>query len=447
MTKRIVVIGGGPAALEAARTAAHHGADVALVADAPLGGRAGWHSLLPSKVWLHAAETQHAAHALGLLDTPRIREANVLARIRAIAEAWNGERAALLTSLGVETYDGVATFIAPDEISVRTSDGEETARLGADAFIIATGSVPIFPPDMRPDGKRILAPRFASHLDRLPRSMIVIGGGATGSEFAFLFDALGVETTWVVDEQGVLPMFAPDAGAALAHILETRGVRLIAGQRAVRAENLGDHVAVSLADGRRLEADMAFIAIGRRPDTARLGLEAAGVALREDGAPVVDAHLRTNVPHIFAVGDVIGRPMIANRAMAQAYHAALNAVGRTTPPFRDDLVVFAIYTEPQVAQVGVVEGEGLARVRLPLTTLLKAAVLAGEEATHGFFEMTYHADSRRIAGAVAVVPHAADALTPVMQAIAEGRTVDELAAQFPAHPTISEFAFEAARHV
>lgn len=445
MNKRIVVIGGGPAALEAARTAAQYGAQVTLVADAPLGGRAGWHSLLPSKVWLHAAETAHTAHMVGLLDATRVDEAGVLARIRAVAQTWNAQRAALVASLGVQTITGVATFISPEEVSVRTPEGEEITRLRADAFLLATGSVPIFPPDMRPDGQRILAPRFASHLDRLPRSMIVIGGGATGSEFAFLFNALGVETTWVVDEQGVLPMFAPDAGATLARLLEARGVRLVAGQRAVRAENMVEHVAVHLADGRRLEAEMAFIAIGRRPDTARLGLEAAGVALREDGAPVVDACLRTSVPHIFAVGDLTGRPMIANRAMAQAYHAALAAVGREVPPFREELVVFAIYTEPQVAQVGVVQGDGLARVRVPATSGLKAAVVAGAEAEEGFFELTYTADTGRIAGAVAVAPHAADALTPVMQALATNATIHDLARLFPAHPTISELAFEAAR--
>lgn len=446
MSKQIVVIGGGPAAIEAARTAAHHGAHVTLVADAPLGGRAGWHSLLPSKVWLHAAETARAAQALGMAASARPAEAHVLAHIRTVAQRWNEARAARLAALGVQTITGVAAFTSPNEAVVRNTDGEAVARLQADAFILATGSVPIFPPEMRPDGKRIIAPRFMSHLEHLPRSIIVVGGGATGSEFAYLFNALGVETTWVVDEQGVLPMFAPDAGATLARTLEARGVRLVAGQRAVRASNEGDHVVITLADERTLTAEMAFIAIGRRPDTARLGLDAAQISLREDGAPHVDAHLRTSQPHIFAVGDVTGRPMIANRAMAHARHAALTALGHNLPPFREALVVFAIYSEPQVAQVGRVEGDGLARVRIPFDTALKAALLSTDEAP-GLLEITFTPDDKRLVGGVAVGPHAADALTPIMQAIAANATIHDLAALFPAHPTISELAFEAARWV
>ncbi len=446
MSRKVVIIGGGPVAWEAARAAATHGARVTIVSDSPLGGRAGWHSLLPSKVWLHAAQVyrtaQEARHTGVISEETRINASQLVAHLREVAQAWNTARTEALRALGVQEVTGVGTFLSPHELVVRTSEGDEVTRLTADAFVIATGSVPIFPPEMRPDGQRIIAPRFASHLEALPRSIIVVGAGPTGSEFTHLFNALGTDVTWVVDEFGILPMFAPPAGDALRQALTSRGVRVVEGQRAVRAQPAGDGVVVTLADGTTLQAEMAFIAIGRRPDTARLGLEAAGVTLRSDGAPEVDAYGRTSVPHIFAAGDVTGKPMIANRGMAQAYVAGLTAAGAKAPPFREETVVFAVYTEPEVAQVGVVEGEGVASVRVPFAVSLKAHVLGHGE---GFLELVYRQRDGIIVGGVAVGPHAADVLTPVAQAIALEATVAQMAALFPAHPTLSEVAFVAAR--
>ncbi len=447
MSRHIIVLGGGPAALEAARAAARRGARVTLVTEGAVGGRAGWHSLLPSKVWLHLAEMRLAlgeASHVGLGGKPGSPVApRVVARIREVARAWNGAREDALRALGVEVVEGVGAFVSSSEVAVRRPDGGEEVRLTADAVIVATGSVPIFPPAMRPDGRRVIAPRFASHLEALPRSVVVVGGGATGSEFAFLFNALGLDVTWVVDEQGVLPMFHPRAGQMLAQALSARGVRLVAGVRALAAEPSPDGVTVTLADGRRLEAEMAFIAVGRRPDTDRLALEAAGVAVREDGAPAVDAFCRTNVPHIFAAGDVTGKPMIANRAMAQGYVAGTLAAGGSVPPVREEAVVFAIYTEPQVAQVGRLDGENVQMLTVPFTESLKGAVVPGGD--DGVFALAYSDADGRIVGGLAVGPHAADVLTPVAQAIAAGMTVADMALLFPAHPTLSEVAFAAAR--
>ncbi|MDQ7029629.1 MAG: NAD(P)/FAD-dependent oxidoreductase [Ardenticatenia bacterium] len=447
MTPHVLVLGGGPAAWEAARAASVLGAQVTVVTEGPLGGRAGWHSLLPSKVWLHLAEmrlAQAEAHHVGLDGGPGAPAApRVVARIRDVARAWNSARADALRTQGVRVIEGVGTFLSPSEVAVRRADGTEVGRLTADAFVVATGSVPIFPPQMRPDGRRVIAPRFASHLEELPRSVVVVGGGATGSEFTFLFNALGLDVTWVVDEQGVLPMFHSRAGRMLAEAMSARGVRLLAGTRATSIEPAADGITVSLADGRQVGAELAFIAVGRRPDTDRLALEVAGVAVREDGAVAVDAWGRTTVPHIFAAGDVTGKPMIANRAMAQGYVAGTVAAGGTTPPVREETVVFAIYTEPQVAQVGTLQGEQVRTVTVPFTESLKGLVVPGGNA--GVLELAYRADDGHVVGGVAVGPHAADVLTPVAQAIAANMTVRHLAALFPAHPTLSEVAFVAAR--
>lgn len=441
MTKSIVVVGGGPAGLEAARAAALSGAAVTLVSDAPPGGRAGWHSLVPSKVWLHAADTMGIvthAPAVGIgVEGAQVDPAVVLARIREVAQTWNGHLTAQAQALGVDFVTGTAAFAAPTRVKI---DGDEPQTLDADAFIIAAGSVPLFPPAMKPDGQRVLAPRFASKLTRLPRSMVVVGGGATGSEFAYLFNRLGVDVTWVVNRSGILPMFAPGAGEHLGELLQERGLTLAAGNAATAIESGESGVAVTLADGSEVRAEQAFLAIGRRADVARLGGDAAGLACADDGAVTVDQFCRTNVPSIYAVGDVTGLPMLANQAVRQAQVAGRHAAGAGTLPYRPEAVVHAIYSDPQVAQVGDVNGPW-ASVRVPFAHGLKAHLL-GEG--RGYLELFYELDLQRIRGAVAVGPHAADILAPVAVAIQCNGTLADLSAAAGAYPTVSELAGMAA---
>ncbi|HFQ93840.1 MAG TPA: NAD(P)/FAD-dependent oxidoreductase [Anaerolineae bacterium] len=448
MSKQIVIIGGGPAGIEAAREAVRAGGRVALVSNAPLGGRAGWHSLSPSKVWLTTADTLGLfaeADALGLhLETgcqPNL--AGILARIQEITTAWNTEQAEELRELGVEMITGTAVFTQPHELAIKDKEGNVTATLTADAFIVATGSVPRFPPQMKPDGKRVIAPRFAKHLQAIPRSIVVVGGGATGSEFAYLFNRVGTAVTWIVDDQGVLPSFRPDVGRFLAEALVKQGVKLVAGQLAQRIDRDEEKVRVILADGAAYEAEMAFLAIGRNPDLTGINLAAAG--LDGGGVPALDEYGRTPNPSIYIVGDAAGDPMIANRAMAQARIAARHALGAPTPPYRPETVVAATYTEPQAAQVGnVAPSDNVGTARLPFTAVLKARLLAHNE---GFVELAYEKDSLRVTGATAVGPHAADVLAPVAPALEKEAAIPDLAAIYPAHPTLSELVFMAARAV
>lgn len=446
MAKHVLVIGAGPAGLEAARAAAMAGARVTLVSEGPLGGRAGWDSLIPSKVWLTAADSmgqveQAAALGVALPGPPQPDPAAILARIRTVAHHWSDQQVKELNNLGIELVSGIASFEAPNQVVVKPSNGEADIPLKADAVIIATGSVPFFPPNLKPDGKRILAPRFASHLEALPEDIIVIGAGATGSEFTYLFNRLGVKVTWLVDPSGVLPAFAPAAGQFLAETLARRGVHLAANQVADRLEADETGVTVTTTSGAQYCAAMIFVAIGRFPDLSRLNLAAVSLPVPAGQTMPTDNFGRSPIPAIYAVGDAAGAPMLANRAMAQAWGAGRHAAGVETLPFRSETVIHAIYTEPQVAQVGRVTGEDLQTVRLSFTAGLKAHLLPEGE---GLFELAYDHD-RRVAGAVAVGPHAADALAPVALAIQMGASLDDLAAVQGAHPTVSELAFMAAR--
>jgi pyruvate/2-oxoglutarate dehydrogenase complex dihydrolipoamide dehydrogenase (E3) component len=273
---------------------------------------------------------------------------------------------------------------------------------------------------------------------------VVVGGGPTGSEFAHLFNRLGVQVTWLVSPRGVLPMFAPDAGRFLAEALFRRGVKVVIGPRVSQIKRETRGVTAISEEGVRHRASAAFLAVGRLPDTGRLNLPAAGLRPGPGGELPTDACGGTAVPGIYAVGDVTGLPMLANQAMAQAWVAGRHAAGAATSPFRPETVVQAVYTEPQIAQVGSVEGQGpsMAKVRLPFAAGLKAHLLPGAE---GFVELVYDTRDGRVLGGLAAGPHAADLLASVAVAIQLQGTVGTLAAAGGANPTISELAFLAAR--
>ena len=446
MSKQIIIIGGGPAGIEAAKAAAKAGASATIVSEGPVGGRSGWHSLLPSKVWLSAAD------AAGLLaESPfatsqeKPAPATILPHLQQIKQQWNTQQVEALKSLGVEIVTGQATFISANSVLVKDNEGQEVATLSGDAVILATGSVPFFPPKLKPNGKTVIAPRFMSALKSLPSSVIVVGAGATGTETVYLFNRLGVDVTWIVDQFGVLPGYPEAAGELMAEILAKRGVKIVQGKLADHfEENEDGGVTAVLQDSTRETADLAFVAIGRFADVGRLNVAAAGLAVPERHYPETNEYCQTAVSTIYAVGDAAGPPMVANRAMAMARVAGLHAAGADVGSYNPDAVVAAVYSEPQVAQVGVTSADdgSIQTTRLDFGAVMKAHLLGEVE---GFVELTFD-DERKVVGGTAVGAHAGDVLAPVALAIQVGATLDDLAGIFAAHPTLSELAFATARN-
>ncbi len=446
MSKHIIIIGGGPAGIEAARASASAGAAVTLVSEGPVGGRSGWHSLLPSKVWLSAADTASLmAESPFTGDRKTPTPDTILPHLQHIKEQWNAQQAADLEALGVNIVTGLASFEAADRVAVEDNEGQHVTDLTGDGIILAPGSVPFFPPNLKPDGKKIIAPRFMSGLKTLPPSVVVIGAGATGTEVVYLFNRLGVDVTWIVDKFGVLPAFETAAGELMADILVKRGVNLVRVDRADHIEYEGDDVAVVMADGSRQTAALVFVAIGRFADLKRLNLAAAGLAVAERKPLETDQFCQTNVSGIYAVGDAAGPPMVANRAMAMARVAGLHAAGAEVAPFNPQAVIAAIYSEPQVAQVGFVASDdgAIQTRRIPFSAVMKPHLLSE---TEGFVELAFD-QTGKITGGVAVGPHAGDVLAPVALAVHVEATLHDMAAIFAAHPTLSELAFAAARQV
>jgi pyruvate/2-oxoglutarate dehydrogenase complex dihydrolipoamide dehydrogenase (E3) component len=433
VSKEVVVIGGGPAGIEAAREAAKLGLAVTMISAEPVGGRAGWHSLLPSKVWLAAAETAHAA-AEAKADPKAILE-----QVAAVKESWNGQERASLDALGVKVVQGTAVFATTGELAVLDAGGVRMDSFEDIPVIVTSGSVPVFPPGLKPDGKRVIAPRLLSKLGELPQSMLVIGAGATGCEAAYLFNALGVSVTWIVDQYGILPLFEKGAGEALGDALQKQGVRIVRGHMVADLEREEARVTAVLTDGQIYTAEMAFVAVGRRADLDNLNLWAVGVKAGEDGRLHVDAYGRTSNPSVYLVGDADGGVMTANKAQAQGRIAARHLAGEEVTPFDLSTLIQPVYTEPQVAQVGDVSGER--SVRAPFRQSLKSHLLSEGD---GYLQLYYDKDGR-VLGAVAVGPHAADVLSPVAVSIRLGGSLGDLADLYAAYPSLSELSFIAAR--
>lgn len=450
MPKRFVVIGGGAVGVYAALEAAQLGAEVTLITEGEIGGRTNWDSLVPSKVLLTAADTlldvRYATHRGVQIQASVGDVADLMERIRQRTRQWGEQQERSLRKVGVQVIRGVASFAGSHTLKVQT-EGRETQEVSFDLAMIATGSVPIFPPSMKPDGKRILAPRFASSLQSLPEHLVMVGGGITGSEFTYLFRVLGSEVTLITDIPRLLPRADEDVSLALEHAFRVMGIELLLSSpvESVTATDTG--VQVRLVDGRLKEGSHAFIAIGRRADTARLSLETAGIQSTPQGI-ITNEYMQSSVPHIYAAGDAAGPPFTLNRGWTQARVAAHHALGVPTPPFRAELVVEAVYTQPQVAQVGITEAQASQQgtrvkvLRANYADLLKAQLL-GE--TEGFVKLVVEEDTDKLLGGSAIGVHTADVLAPLATAMAMGATVETLTPLFPAHPSITEVLYEAVR--
>ncbi len=433
-TLNIAIIGGGPAGITAAMEAANAGAHVTLISDGPIGGRAGWHSLLPSKVLLHA-DPAEAVQAM-------------TARMEEVAAAFNGQDADHLAAAGVTVIAGKAQFSSPHSLTIATPDG--STELTFDRAILAGGSVPVFPPDLKPNGSTIIAPRFVRHLADLPKTILVIGGGVTGTEFAYAFNALGVGVTWLVNGPGVLPDFDRTLAAALADSLVAQGVTLVEGTATASLQSTENEVVATLTDGRTFRAERAFLAIGRRPDTGDLNLAAVGLDVSPAGL-AVDEFGRTAVPHLFAAGDITGPPLIANKAQAQARIAALTAAGVVAQPPKPAAWIEAAFSHPQVAQVGLTpdraatQGIPVRTRTVPFAQALKPYLTADGLDGPGFVTLVTAPNSGQVLGGLAFGYHAAEILAPIALAIQADLPAHHLAALFPAYPSLSELGMMAAR--
>lgn len=450
---KIVIVGGGPAGYEAAIVAAELGAEVTVVDRSGLGGACVLWDCVPSKTLCSAAEAitwLEAAPELGLVQEDLIERRSVdlpkiFGRIVWLAEAQSRDIEKKMDLAGVRVLDGHASFTDPHTIQI---EGGES--LHADVALVATGSAPREMPSAKPDGKRILNARQVYDLDEVPEHLIVVGSGATGAEFAHAFNRLGARVTLVCSREHVLPHEDTQAAEVLENVFERRGMTILKKARAQAAEASEDGVVVRLEDGRELAGSHALITVGMVPNSAGMGLEAAGVNVAEWGAIPVDGVSRTNVSHIYAAGDVTGNMMLASVAAMQGRTAMWHALGQAVSPVRFDAVASTVFTDPEIATVGISQkqaderGIRVDRLTLPLATNARAKMLGFED---GFVQIVALPGTGTVVGGAVVSPHASDLILPLSVAVHSRLTVTQLAQAFSIYPSLSGSIQEAARQL
>ena len=380
VTTRFVIIGGGPAGNTCATYAARLGAEVVLVERDIIGGAAHLWDCVPSKAMIAtggAVSFLNRISGMGLDDVvPQVEEKALRERVAYIENRLGGSVTDLLASQQVRMMGGQARMIASNEVEVTTSEGSEVLEAGV--IVLATGSRPRIPDWAKPDGVRFLTTRDAYPPPDMPEHMVVIGSGVTGVEFVHMFASFGSGVTLIVSRQQVLPGKDPEVAAALEENFIDRGVKLYIGARASAVEVIGDSVRVLCNDGRVAVGSHALLAVGSVPNSDGLGLDEVGIKT-EDGYVVVDHNLRSNLPHVYAAGDLSGKLPLSSVAAMQGRKIAEHAMGMHTRPHRHmdyDKAASAIFTEPEIADVGLAEADAFAEGRKVRVTKVPFSVSA-----------------------------------------------------------------------
>ena len=454
MSVRFVIIGGGPAGHQAATHAARLGAEVTLIERDVVGGAANLWDCIPSKTMIATGGAMSFARRLdgmGLEDvTPEIDRDGLASRIDAITGRLQKSFTSQLQSQGIRIIDGTARVAGPHTVIAHTDAGDE--ELQAEAILISTGSRPRIPDWCTVDGDRILTTRDCYPPKEMPTHLAVIGSGVTGVEFVHMFSSLGSKVTLVVSRQQVLPQKDPEVAAVLEDDFLKRGVSLLKGARAEAIERDPDTggVTVRCDDGRVVRASHAVLAIGSIPNTDGLGLEAAGVEMDRSGYVGINQHCVTNVAHIYAAGDVSGKLPLASVASMQGRKVAEHVMGGHTRAHRHldyDKAASAIFTEPEIADVGLAEAEAFALGRkirvtkVPFTASAKALI---NNDSRGFIKIISDPLTGVVLGGSIVGRHAAELISVIALAVTAGLRVSDIAESMLVHPALSEALSEAA---
>jgi dihydrolipoamide dehydrogenase len=449
---RLAIIGGGPAGNTAASDAARLGAEVTLIEKDIVGGAAHLWDCIPSKAMIATGGAMgliSRSEEMGLTSVDAALDLDALKeRIHRITSRLEGDTCSLLRSQGVRMLTGTGRFVGPHEIVVDTTEGQ--VHVEADAVVLSTGSRPRIPDWAAVDGVRILTTRQAYPPPMMPEHLVVIGSGVTGVEFVHMFSSLGSQVTLIVSRQQVLPQKDPEVAAALEEELLKRGVKLLKGARAVGIDVDGDQVHVRCDDGRVATGSHALLAIGSIPNSESLGLDAAGVVTDAGGYVPIDQHCLTNVPHIYAAGDLSGKLPLSSVASMQGRKIAEHVMGvqsRSSRVLDYEKAASAIFTVPEIADVGLAEADAFAlgrKVRVtkvPFSASPKALI---ESHTKGFVKIVSDPATGVVLGGSVVGRHAGELVSVIAVAVTNGLRVTDIVDSLLVHPSLSEQLAEAA---
>ena len=455
----VVIIGGGPGGYEAALVGAQLGANVTIIESLGVGGAAVLTDCVPSKALIATADYMSdfaVAGGLGVrltddegdvVDDVVALPQTVNERILALAAAQSADIHHGLENAGVRIISGTGRVAARDRVIAETDGGSE--EIAADVILVATGATPRVLPSAVPDGERILTWQQIYSLTDLPERIVVIGSGVTGAELAQAFLGLGSGVVLVSSRDRVLPGEDADAATVIEEVFRKRGMEVLSRSRAAGVERTANGVVVRLEDGRTVEGSHALLAVGSIPATLGIGLEQLGVELTESGHLQVDRVSRTSVPGIYAAGDCTGVLPLASVAAMQGRIAMWHALGDAVAPLNVRGVAATIFTEPEIATVGIGqlaadEAHDVQSVTLPLSRNPRAKM---QGITDGFVKLFCRTGYGTLLGGVIVAPKASELIHPVALAVQNRLNVDQVASTITVYPSLSGSIAEAARQL
>ena len=458
MSYDLIVIGTGPGGYVCAIRAAQLGLKVAVVEKrATHGGTCLNIGCIPSKAMLHASEmfseAGHGFEALGIeVSKPKLNLKAMMAHKQATVDANVTGVGFLLKKNKVEAFHGLGTILGAGQVQVTAEDGS-TQVLETRNIVIATGSESMDLPGVTVDEKTIVSSTGALELTKVPAKLLIVGAGVIGLELGSVWSRLGAEVTVIEYLDRILPGMDTEVAKQFQRILSKQGFAFHLSSKVVKVETGKGGCTVSVepsagGEARSFEADVVLVAIGRRPNTAGLGLEAAGVTM-ERGRVVIDGYFMSNVPGIYAIGDVVRGPMLAHKAEDEGVAVAELLAGKAGH-VNYDVIPGVVYTMPEVASVGKTEEELKAAGidykvgKFPFTANGRARAM---NRTDGFVKVLADATTDRVLGAHIIGAAAGDLIHEVAVLMEFGGSSEDLARTCHAHPTLSEAVKEAAMNV
>jgi dihydrolipoamide dehydrogenase len=443
----ILILGSGPGGYVAAIRAAQLGAKVAVIEEREIGGVCLNRGCIPTKALVEstrAYQTAQHGEEFGFkvsevtLDYPAMlkRMEEVVGRLRRGVEG-------LLKKNKVEVIAGRGALT--DRNTIEVTAGETKTKVTAHYIILATGSAPLRLPGFPYDGKVVLTSDDALKLDHVPGSVLIVGGGYIGAEWASIYRSLGAEVTVVEMMNQLLPRSDTDLAKELFRWFKKQKIGIHLETKVESVEVKGDKAVCALSNGKSVEVDKVLVCVGRSLNTKEIGLEAAGIRT-ERGVVVIDDYCRTSVPNVFAIGDISGKLMLAHVASHQALAAAANAMGeKKKVSYR--VVPACVFSHLEIGSVGLSTAEcaekgiEVKESRFPFSALGKA-IAAGE--TNGWAKIIADAKTGEVLGVHIIGPHASDLIAEAALAMSLEATVEEIAHSIHAHPTLPEALMEAA---
>ncbi len=450
---RLAIIGAGPGGYVAAIKAAQLGAKVTVIEKDEVGGVCLNWGCIPTKSLVASADAlaktrRSADFGIKIKGEPLPDFSRIIERKNKIVDIQVKGIRTLLKQWGVNLMSGHGILTSPREITVISGDGSRD-RIETDKIIIATGSRPIEIPELPFDGRRILSSKDALALKKIPKSLLIIGGGIIGCEFACIFREFGSEVTIIERLSRAVPSEDFEISGLLEREFRKKKIKLLTNITVKKAAITDEAVRVILADGKEITADKVLVSAGRLSNIEGIGLDAVGVKTGSSGDITVNGKMETNIRGVYGIGDVVGNPMLAHVASREGIVAAQNCTGGNAKMDHDSVPV-AIFTSPEIASVGLREHQAAEKEikvntgHVPFRTLAKSHVIGEIE---GFIKIISDKRSDRILGVHIIGPHASDLIHEAALAIRKGLSTRDIAGTIHVHPTLAEVLMEAAEDV